>query len=553
MEAYEQVSRYRDPHGNVIWRGAEASEEQLRTIAADLEAGLQHMRDPLIRDLGEGSRTLRFRRLNLLIDLVKIHARRGDADAAFAAWNQLSMFSWNERMLTYFDADPHVQALRSDPRHAALQARRDIMRRMGDDSLFASTSEPDQAARIAGLARVWSVARDGFVWFDQVPGLDWDRRFAEFIPLVAAAEDTEAYYRLLMRFAAELRDGHSNVYPPETLESRFYSRPGLRTTRIDGEVLVDLLDDRLREAGTIAIGDRLLMIDGVDVDEYAATRIAPLQSSSTPQDLDIRTYRYMLLAGPADHPVALTLQRADGERYSTTVERSGFVEAAPSPSVAFELREDGIAVLRVDHFDDDEGIRVLEANLPRLFEARGLVIDLRGNGGGSSHHGWDILTWLSDKALPTPVSHYRENTAFDAARDGGTLTIEWRSIASRPYLNSRDRVFTGPVVMLIDARTFSAAEDTAAVFRLMQRGPIIGEPSGGSTGQPLLFRLPGGGSARICVKRDSYPDGSDFVGVGVLPDEIVRRSRDDVRNGRDPVMERAIEVLTRQAPSTAAR
>lgn len=109
----------------------------------------------------------------------------------------------------------------------------------------------------------------------------------------------------------------------------------------------------------------------------------------------------------------------------------------------------------------------------------------------------------------------------------------------------RDPVFQGPVAMLVDARTFSAAEDTAAVFKLMQRGIVIGSASGGSTGQPWLFDLPGGGTARICVKRDSYPDGTTFVGTGVVPDIEVPLTIKDVREGRDAVLERAVHELSK--------
>jgi hypothetical protein len=61
------------------------------------------------------------------------------------------------------------------------------------------------------------------------------------------------------------------------------------------------------------------------------------------------------------------------------------------------------------------------------------------------------------------------------------------------------------VLVLTSARTYSAAEDFVVAFDAMQRGRIVGEATGGSTGQPLLFDLPGGGKARICTKRDSYP------------------------------------------------
>jgi carboxyl-terminal processing protease len=91
--------------------------------------------------------------------------------------------------------------------------------------------------RIAGLSRIWAAARDGFAWFDHVPDLDWDRAYLDAIPRVMAAQDTGAYYLELMQFVALLRDGHSDVYPPEEIAKRFYSRPGVRTAKVEGRVI----------------------------------------------------------------------------------------------------------------------------------------------------------------------------------------------------------------------------------------------------------------------------------------------------------------------------
>ncbi len=79
----------------------------------------------------------------------------------------------------------------------------------------------------------------------------------------------------------------------------------------------------------------------------------------------------------------------------------------------------------------------------------------------------------------------------------------------------------------------------------MKRGLIVGEATGGSTGQPLVFKLPGGGSARICVKRDTYPDGHAFVGKGIPPGIEVKITVADIRAGKDPVFERAVRELLR--------
>jgi carboxyl-terminal processing protease len=101
-----------------------------------------------------------------------------------------------------------------------------------------------------------------------------------------------------------------------------------------------------------------------------------------------------------------------------------------------------------------------------------------------------------------------------------------------------------PVVVLSGPATYSAAEDFLVAWKNSGRGKIIGEPSGGSTGQPLSFALPGGGTARVCTKKDMFPDGAEWVGKGIEPDILVRATVADVQAGRDPVLNRALAYLS---------
>jgi hypothetical protein len=55
--------------------------------------------------------------------------------------------------------------------------------------------------------------------------------------------------------------------------------------------------------------------------------------------------------------------------------------------------------------------------------------------------------------------------------------------------------------------------------------------------------LTGDGSARICIQRDSYPDGSDFVGIGVLPDVADKATIAGLRRGQDEVLDEAVATL----------
>lgn len=55
--------------------------------------------------------------------------------------------------------------------------------------------------------------------------------------------------------------------------------------------------------------------------------------------------------------------------------------------------------------------------------------------------------------------------------------------------------------------------------------------------------MPGGGSARVCTKKDTYPDGREFVGYGVKPDIEVKRTVQDFIDNKDPVLTKALEYL----------
>ena len=102
-----------------------------------------------------------------------------------------------------------------------------------------------------------------------------------------------------------------------------------------------------------------------------------------------------------------------------------------------------------------------------------------------------------------------------------------------------------PLVVLIDHPTASAAEDFLIFLDSAKRATLVGRPTHGSTGQPLPLDLPGGGRARVCAKRDTYPDGRDFVGFGIQPDHPVTLTVDSVRTGEDVILAEGMRVMDR--------
>ncbi|EMR04612.1 hypothetical protein ADICEAN_00214 [Cesiribacter andamanensis AMV16] len=114
----------------------------------------------------------------------------------------------------------------------------------------------------------------------------------------------------------------------------------------------------------------------------------------------------------------------------------------------------------------------------------------------------------------------------------------------------KGRAYEKPVIVLVGPSTYSAAEDFTLAFKQSGRGLIVGEATGGSTGQPYFFQLPGGGYGWVCTKRDLFNNGTDFVGTGIYPDIEIKRSLAEMQKGRDNVLEFARQRLAAAAPTS---
>ena len=73
-----------------------------------------------------------------------------------------------------------------------------------------------------------------------------------------------------------------------------------------------------------------------------------------------------------------------------------------------------------------------------------------------------------------------------------------------------------------------------------ERAVLVGETTGGSTGQPFFHGFENGMSFSIGAMRVYFPGGGDFEGVGIQPDISVPLNRDDIYAGRDTVLEQCL-------------
>jgi C-terminal processing protease CtpA/Prc len=393
--------------------------------------------------------------------------------------------------------------------------------------------------RIVGFVRLWSEVKYNFAFFDQVPDLDWDKVLEEYLPRVEQDQTAEEYYQVLQECIALLHDGHTGVWPHS---GQKVGSPALRIQPVEGRaVIVEVGTSEELIQAALEAGDEITHVDGRPVREVLEQDFYPYLSASTPQQRDRAAYGD-LLEGPRDSKVSIRIRSVDGSTRDVTLTRHSEWDEKPwTDRPLFEWRElsDGIVYVALNSFGSEEIVEEFDEIFEKVQSAKGLIFDVRENGGGSTGNGTSIISYLIDK--PLKGSHWKTRKYIPAFRAWGREE-QWYESDHGTIQPRKGPRYLGPVVVLTGPGTASAAEDFVVALHAGERATLVGERTAGTTGQPLMIDLPGGG-ARICTKRDTYPDGREFVGIGVIPHVEVHPTRQGIVAGRDPAVERGIEVL----------
>jgi carboxyl-terminal processing protease len=392
-------------------------------------------------------------------------------------------------------------------------------------------------AKLAGLGRLWMEAKINFPNFAAVADLDWDKTYVDYIPQVRATTSTYEYYRLLQRMYALLKDGHTEVFLPTELAERMAADVPIRIDLIEHRVFVTRVDSKALEVDGVTAGLEILRIDGVPVHEYAAKNRRTYAASNSPQHVEVKVYSYGLLAGPRDRPVTVEFRSPEGKVFEKRLARGPYPDATALPAFVLRRLPGKIAYVALNTFNVEDVQKDFEKHFPEIRASDGLILDVRENDGGSGLIAYNLLSYLTDKEFPLPPWKSREYVA--TLRVWGTAG-GWYESKPQTWPGRPNDFFAKPVVMLIGPRSLSATDVFASTFQRMKRGRLIGEPTAGSTGDPLGFALPGGGSGRVATSTDLGPGP---IGKGVQPDLLVPRTAEDLLAGRDAALAAAMAEL----------
>lgn len=176
--------------------------------------------------------------------------------------------------------------------------------------------------------------------------------------------------------------------------------------------------------------------------------------------------------------------------------------------------------------------RSLQALMERMKSCRGVILDLRNNGGGRLNNTRLIAQRFADTTRQALTFYYKSGPAREQFDGPFSYTIK----------PSGKFQFTKPVVILVNRKSYSAATFFPAIMSAFPHVCIMGDQTGGGGGIPYHFDLPNGWDFRLSTTKTIDSKGRN-IEAGIPPDVAASLQPSDEKQGKDTMIEQALEFI----------
>jgi carboxyl-terminal processing protease len=409
----------------------------------------------------------------------------------------------------------------------------------------AAPAHLDRAARTRAFDAVWNTIEDRY-HDPAYNGVDWKAVGARYRPLALDAPGDDAFWDTLDRMTGELHDSHTRVESPRQVQLRERDEAitlGFVFAPVGGRLAVVSVDP---ESDAWWAGGRPGMLVAAIGGEPARAAyeklLASTRSASTDRARHFNVIR-KLMNGPDGSKVAFSFERADGTRFDATLARR---TVARRHREMHRVLPSGYGYLRFTQWTIGLTTRAI-AGIQQLKATPGLVIDLRGNPGGSVY----AVNTMLEKFFTQPTQLGRTTT-----RSGRPVSMLLGAVdiikLERDVPGDPD-AYRGPVVILVDGLSASGSELFAGTMQATGRAKVVGEPSCGCLLGFLGYaRIPGGAELAYSEVGFVLSNGKHVEGEGVIPDQAVPHTLEDLRMSRDRALEDAQALLATLQPPAGA-
>lgn len=401
-----------------------------------------------------------------------------------------------------------------------------------NENSYRSFTYPDTGYRLLSLFRYWNMIQYYFPYKHLIKE-DWHQVLAEFIPKMVAAENELAYKLATLELIARIHDTHANIWGQDAALASYKGNKyaPLEVTFVEEQALItDYFDAGLGQATGLKKGDKLISVNGETIEKIIKRKLALTPASNYATQL---------------RDIARDMLRTNEQSLQVNFEREGKIQ---STNVSCYSAEQAKIYSKYNQRDtcarllkEDIGYiypgSIKNAYLPKIMasfkDTKGLIIDLR------CYPSEFIVFTLGEYLMPAAASFVKFTTG--SIEQPGVFTFTKNLFVGK----KNQDYYKGKVVILINETTQSQAEYTTMALRVVPGAKVIGSTTAAADGNVTQISLPGGINTMISGIGVYYPDGKETQRIGIVPDIEVKPTIKGVRAGKDEVLEKAIDLLSK--------
>lgn len=403
-----------------------------------------------------------------------------------------------------------------------------------NEEAYENIPYPDTGIRLVGLFRYWNIIHYFYPYKDIIEK-NWNIILAEYIPQFVETKNELEYEKVFLKLIAEVKDTHANL-AGETNEiskelGTYFPPVHLRFIN-DQLVIDDIYESEKIDQLPVKVGDVITKINGKKVSAIVEEKIP--YSPASNQATRLRNISYLILRNTESSSniqiknenglkeVELPLFKYDDLDFYLLFRES-------SETKSYKILEDNIGYIDLGIIKQKEISDIKK----ELIDTKGIVVDIR-------NYPNDFVVYSLGRFLVPKRNSFVKFTTMNLNNPG-----EFNFDRSKKLGSNKKSAYQGKVVLLVDERTQSQAEFTAMGFQAAPNTTVIGSTTAGADGNYSRIILPGGLATGISGIGVFYPDGSPTQRIGIVPDIEIKPSVEGIRNGKDELLEKAIEVINK--------
>jgi carboxyl-terminal processing protease len=388
---------------------------------------------------------------------------------------------------------------------------------------------------------VWKTVRDKH-WDPKLGGLDWQAVHDKLRPQIERADTMQKARGVMESMLERLKQTHFGLVPGDVYNemdpaAAREGSPGIQVRVIDGLALVTGVDKGSpAESRGVKPGWQIVRVEGKDL-LPVLRKMDEAFRQSTLRDIMLTRAVTSRLAGRVGKPVGVDFR--DGTDQSIGLEldrvrpRGTMAKLGYLPPMFFWVESEkvkpSVGYVHFNLFFEPETlVKVFEEAVKSCRGCDGFIVDVRGNPGGIGGLAMGVAGWfIGEPDQQLGVMSLRDSTVKFA-------------------VNPRLEPFRGPLAVLVDGCSGSAAEILAGGLKDLKRARVFGTRTAGAALPSVFEKLPNGDGFQYAIANYISAGGKPLEGIGVIPDEEVKLSRQHLLAGHDPVVDAAVSWIGTQ-------